>query len=215
MVMNSSTPRPSARRRGRPRGLSNARERILTAAREAFTELGYRRATLRRIAGIANVDVALLNYHFGSKHGLFAAALAARVDPAERLAHALTAPPSTLPDVLAVTILDAYDEPANVEALRHVLSASLERPGDASGVTEYLDGELAARIRHHLAGPGAAERAAAAIALIAGTIMTRFVLELPTATDAAREAFERRLAAMLRVALAPEPRTRARRVTAT
>lgn len=202
-MLNSSGDEAAPARRGRPRGGSDAKARILAAARDAFGELGYRRATLRRIAANAGVDVALLNYHFGSKHGLFASVVAARVDPAERLAHALSAPPQHVPDVLASTVLDAYGDPASVASLRGVLAGALAGDADPSSIVEYLDGELASRIRQHLAGPAATERAAAAIAVIAGTIVTRTVLGLPTAVAADRAAYERRFAAMLRVALAP------------
>lgn len=47
------------------------KERILDAAEQLFAEHGYDGVTLRKIAKLANVDVALTNYHFGSKRQLF------------------------------------------------------------------------------------------------------------------------------------------------
>lgn len=49
------------------------KRRILDAAELLFAEHGYDGVTLRKIASNADVDVALTNYHFGSKDGLFRA----------------------------------------------------------------------------------------------------------------------------------------------
>ena len=62
-------------KRGRRPGPSTTRDAILAAARERFSEHGYDRVRMRDVAADAGVDVALVTYHFGSKDGLFAAAL--------------------------------------------------------------------------------------------------------------------------------------------
>jgi AcrR family transcriptional regulator len=49
--------------------------RILAAAQKAFSELGYSEIGIRNIAGLAGVDSAMLLRYFGSKAGLFEAAL--------------------------------------------------------------------------------------------------------------------------------------------
>lgn len=59
------------KRRGRPRGETDTRDRIISAAREQFLEHGYARATLRKIAAEAGVDHTLVNYYFGTKENLF------------------------------------------------------------------------------------------------------------------------------------------------
>ena len=64
-----------AARGGRRPGESGTREAILTAARGAFAELGYDRATIRGIAAVAEVDPALVLHYFTSKERLFGAAL--------------------------------------------------------------------------------------------------------------------------------------------
>ena len=51
------------------------RAAILTAARAQFTETGYDGTGLRAIAGRAGVNVALISRYFGSKDGLFLAAI--------------------------------------------------------------------------------------------------------------------------------------------
>lgn len=45
-------------------------DKILTAARELFEEKGFDLTSVREIAAQAGVNVALINYHFGSKENL-------------------------------------------------------------------------------------------------------------------------------------------------
>ncbi|HEX9207788.1 MAG TPA: TetR family transcriptional regulator [Steroidobacteraceae bacterium] len=49
------------------------RERILDAAEKLFAERGFHGVSVRDITGAAGVDVALANYHFGSKQGVLEA----------------------------------------------------------------------------------------------------------------------------------------------
>lgn len=51
--------------------ISSTRERLLDAAEELFADHGFDGVTVRQVAKTAGVDVALPNYYFGSKRGLF------------------------------------------------------------------------------------------------------------------------------------------------
>src|SRR5450759_1436435 len=51
------------------------RMRLLDAAREVFSQHNFQGATVREICRRAEANVAAVNYHFGSKDGLFAEAL--------------------------------------------------------------------------------------------------------------------------------------------
>src|SRR3954465_5345491 len=51
------------------------REKIIKAAARAFAQYGYEGASVRRIVGTAAVNQAAINYHFGSKEGLYRAVL--------------------------------------------------------------------------------------------------------------------------------------------
>jgi AcrR family transcriptional regulator len=63
------------KRRNAPR----TKARILAAAQQAFAELGYAQAGIREIAAIAGVSSTLLIRYYGSKSGLFEAALSEAV----------------------------------------------------------------------------------------------------------------------------------------
>ena len=53
---------------------TGARERILEAAREVLKSDGYAGLTIAKVAARAGESKALIAYHYGSKHGLVAAA---------------------------------------------------------------------------------------------------------------------------------------------
>lgn len=71
----SATPRKAPKKKragpGRPEGVSTIRDEILDAAEVEFAEQGYAGTSLRTVAERAQVTQALINYYFGSKHGLF------------------------------------------------------------------------------------------------------------------------------------------------
>jgi len=65
----------------------DTKDRILDTAERLFAEQGYAATSLRAITSDAEVNLAAVNYHFGSKDALLAALLHRRIDPvnAERL----------------------------------------------------------------------------------------------------------------------------------
>src|SRR5437016_2873742 len=73
-----TSPRASGRRARRLKGAvpdQDGRERILSAAIRAFAEVGYAGATTAGIARDAGVTQPLVHHHFGSKDGLWRAAV--------------------------------------------------------------------------------------------------------------------------------------------
>jgi AcrR family transcriptional regulator len=58
--------------------------RILDAAESLFMEHGFEATSLRAITAAAAVNLAAVNYHFGSKEELFEAVLTRRLDPMNR-----------------------------------------------------------------------------------------------------------------------------------
>src|SRR5204863_5155785 len=61
--------------------LSGTRARILNVAEELFGERGLDRVSIRDITNTARVNLAAINYHFGSKEDLIAAVFERRVVP--------------------------------------------------------------------------------------------------------------------------------------
>ncbi len=86
-------------------------ERILDAAESLFAEKGFAETSLRQITGKAQVNLAAVNYHFGSKKSLIQAVFARFLDPfCESLEKALeerqadSASPLTLESLLQLLV---------------------------------------------------------------------------------------------------------------
>ena len=68
------TPNPASARTSRTDGEAT-RARILQAAGELFGSRGFAETTSKAVAAHAGVDLASINYHFGSRSGLYQATL--------------------------------------------------------------------------------------------------------------------------------------------
>jgi AcrR family transcriptional regulator len=58
---------------------TDKKDHILDAAERVFAEYGYEGASTRQISGEAGVNMAMLNYYFGSKEGVFLAIFERRI----------------------------------------------------------------------------------------------------------------------------------------
>jgi AcrR family transcriptional regulator len=196
------------RARGRPAGQSSARADILTVARRRFLAEGYDRVSLRSVAEEAGVDVALISYHFGSKKGLFGAALALSANPAVLLEAELAGPLNSLPERLVRRIVAVWEDRESGNSLRALLEASIRDPDVARLFREVAEREMIGRIAERIGGVDATRRASIAMSQIAGMVIARYVLELQPLASMSVDELADRLAPTLRAALIG-PRARA------
>ena len=63
---------------------SDTKERILDAAEELFAESSYDSTSLRGVTRAADVNLAAVHYHFGSKQALYEAVVTRRVSDVNR-----------------------------------------------------------------------------------------------------------------------------------
>jgi AcrR family transcriptional regulator len=96
---------------GRPAHFST-KDRILGAAEDLFAQHGFAGTSLRQVTSLAAVNIAAVNYHFGSKENLVNEVFRRRMDGMsaarlEQLAAALEKAPGQLEPILA-----AFIEPA-------------------------------------------------------------------------------------------------------
>lgn len=104
----------------------STKERLLTAAEDLFAQFGFAGTSLRQVTTRADVNIAAVNYHFGSKENLVNEVFRRRLDELsqKRLA-ALAAAREANPDNLEA-ILAAFIEPA--------LALTLDRHGGSAFV---------------------------------------------------------------------------------
>src|SRR5436190_2266681 len=107
-----SSPSPASRRTGRRPGRADTREAIAQAAREQFAELGYDRATMRKIAAAAGVDPALVVHFYGSKEALFREVMALPPIVADAFGQLAKGDRSTVGRRLAAAVAAALENPA-------------------------------------------------------------------------------------------------------
>ncbi len=93
---------------------TSTKERILAAAEALFAQRGFDGASLRQLTASAGVNLAAVNYHFGSKERLVEQVFKRRLDALNQhrlaeLAKVAGQPGTTLEDVLAAYIWPALE----------------------------------------------------------------------------------------------------------
>ena len=74
-------PRPARKGVSLDQASADTKTRILDAAEQLFMEHGFEATSLRSLTTAAGVNLAAVNYHYGSKEELFQAVLTRRLDP--------------------------------------------------------------------------------------------------------------------------------------
>jgi AcrR family transcriptional regulator len=167
------------RRIGRRPGDANTREDILEAARAAFAELGYEKATLRVIAEEAAVDPALVCHYFGTKDGLFAAALELPMQPSEVFRRAIAAGDERkIGQVIVRTFLEAWEPPETRVRLMAMLRSAMTNDAAMGMVRELLTREVFGPITEILGVPDAELRATLVGSQLVGLAVMRYVARL-------------------------------------
>ena len=95
----------------------STKQRILGAAESLFADHGFAGASLRRVTAEAKVNLAAVNYHFGSKENLIEEVFRRRLDELNQRRLARLEQISGKPDTTLEQVLDAYIGPALVLSL--------------------------------------------------------------------------------------------------
>ncbi|MBO1754825.1 TetR/AcrR family transcriptional regulator [Allobranchiibius sp. CTAmp26] len=182
---------------GRPRGGSDARERILAAARMRFEQDGYAAVSVRSIAREAGVDHSLVNYHFGSKEALFGHVLAIGLTPGEVMDRVFAAGDDHLAERLVATAVTVWDQPVFSGPLLGVLRSADGDAGLRQTLATFISTEVHGRLREHIGGPDASAHTTAVVTVMAGLIFSRYVLAAEPMASMSREKIVATLAPML------------------
>jgi AcrR family transcriptional regulator len=187
--------------RGRRSGASSTKDTIRAAARTRFLEDGYTGVTMRSIAAAAGVDVALVSYWFGSKKGLFAAAMDLTVSPADVLERALDGDDSGLAERVLRSLVTTWDGAGGGAPLRSVVSAAVTDATVCRLVSEAIEHQLIDPLAARIGGPDARGRAAAFCTGVGGVVFWRYVLRIEPLASMPLETIVRRLAPGLQLVL--------------
>ncbi|MEW2428882.1 TetR family transcriptional regulator [Micromonospora sp. NPDC047644] len=137
------------RRTGRRPGNPGTREAILDAARTAFADRGYDAASIRGIAGTAQVDPALVHHYFGSKDQLFLAAMNFPVDPGQLVPRVLAGDRDGVGERMVRIFLGVWDSPAG-SAAQALLRSAVSNEWTARLLREFVTTQVLRRVLENL-----------------------------------------------------------------
>lgn len=156
----------------------------MTAAREAFAERGFERATMREIAGRADVDPALISYYFGSKEGLLEAALEFPVDPVALL-RGIGGHGTGAGAEIVRRFLSLWDgNPTARRRMQAVVRTALTHEQAAALVRIVLGRAIPRALGEAMASDHRPLRAALVGSHLGGLMMGRYVLRIPALASA-------------------------------
>ena len=168
--------RPSGRP-GRWRSGVESRQRILDAARTLFRQRGYGGTTVRAVAAEAGVDPAMVFYFFGTKQGLFGAALelSANVPPA--IESIFAGGLDGIGERIVRTLLENLDKSDRTPLVTLTRSAPTHERSQTL-LREFIDREITGRLAAMLDTPDAALRAGMVNVQILGLAVARYIVRI-------------------------------------
>ncbi|WP_246036285.1 TetR family transcriptional regulator [Sinomonas susongensis] len=192
----------------RPKGPSDRRAAIITAATRRFAEDGYDGVSLRQIAREAGVDAALVHHYFDGKEELFAASVALPIDPEVLLAGIDDLALSERGRFIARAIVRLWEGPQR-HALAAFFRSTISSTSRSRLMAHLVRRRILARVAEGLPGDDAERqlRASMAASQIVGFMITRYVVRLEPLASVPAEEAERLLApAIQRHLTEPLPR---------
>lgn len=175
------------------------RRRILLAARQHFAEVGYERATIRRIAETAQADKASVIKHFGNKQELFRQAVLFRIDLAQETSDD---PGQTAENYLRGMLERWAANPHSPMAV--LVRASMTSTEAADLLREQVTREAIDHVAVSIDRPDARLRAGMFAAFMMGLATHRYLLNMPDLASADLEDIVRVAAPIIRRLIAPQ-----------
>jgi AcrR family transcriptional regulator len=192
-----ATAPPAKKRRRAPEA---HREAILEAARAAFAERGYTRATIREIAGRAGVTHGLVMRHFGSKEQLFLAAVPGTRD----LRELMPGSADTLPDRIAHAFVERMERADGNDPFIALIRSAASDEQAATDLYAAMWRSSTDAYRTVLTGPDAEERIDLLASHLIGVTFSRYVLRSGPVAHMPPERLVRHLTRTLRCILDPQ-----------
>ncbi|WP_327581314.1 TetR family transcriptional regulator [Nonomuraea sp. NBC_00507] len=165
------------------------RTSILEAARKLLIERGYEAMTIRAVAAQVGVDPSMVMRYYGSKAGLFRAA----VDVDLRLAQVPEPPADRLGELLVRHFLARWEGGLSDDVLILLLRSASTNPMAAERMREVFQTQIVAFVARVTGADDAARRAGLVSTQLLGLALTRYVLQLPPMAEADPESLVRDL----------------------
>lgn len=159
------------------------RAAILAAARTRFAAEGFRKATIRAIAADAAIDPSMVMRYFGSKDGLFAAAVDVRLD----LPDLAAADPDALGELLVRRFLAIWEDQPDNKVLVILLRSSITDEGVSQRFRQIFAEQVLPAVLRFGDPADAQRRGGLIVTQLLGLALCRYVLELPPVVGLTRE----------------------------
>jgi AcrR family transcriptional regulator len=183
-----SSPGPGARRRGgRPAGSGSSRDKILAVARLAFPANGYAGTSLRGIARDASVDPSLIVQLFGSKAGLFGAAVQWPFDASLIGAEIRDVPAGQVGQYTARMFIGHWERDEHRNPILSLIHAALADDAAAVMLREFITANLTLPVIEHVGADRPRFRAALLASQLLGFGLSRYALAFPALAAAPNE----------------------------
>ncbi|MFC8667267.1 MULTISPECIES: TetR/AcrR family transcriptional regulator [Streptomyces] len=201
--MTSAAPR----RRGRPSHADSAdapaaRDRILAAAREEFSERGYEKTSVRGIAKAAGVDSALVHHYFGTKEQVFEASIEVAFGPLLSAPGSIAEGPlDGVGERLTRFFFGVWENPATRKALLAIIRSAVNNEVAATVFRRLISAQILRRVAAQLDTPDAELRAELAAAQLVGIAMLRYVIKVEPLASANPEQIIERVAPVIQAHL--------------
>jgi AcrR family transcriptional regulator len=173
---------------GRRPGKTDTRGQILGAARTEFAAKGFDRTTIRAVATAAEVDPALVHHYFGTKTGLFVAAMDLPFDPRVIVPTLVGQGLDGLGERIARFFLAIWDVPESRNRILGLIRSAVTVDSAAVMAREFLEHVILEPVAEAVGLPDARLRVALVGSHLMGLAMVRHVLEVePLASASADE----------------------------
>jgi AcrR family transcriptional regulator len=179
------------RRPGRRPGPVRSRDAILRAAQECFSARGYEGTTVREIARRAQVDAALIHYYFGSKQGVFAAAMSDALRPTEIAPAVLGGSPDGIGERMLRTFLVQWEPRERRDPMLAVIRSAVSHDEAAAQLRDFVTTEVLGILVHAIPQSDAPVRATLVGSQLIGLIMVRYIVKVEPLASADTETLVR------------------------
>ncbi|MFF3569337.1 TetR/AcrR family transcriptional regulator [Nocardia jiangxiensis] len=150
------------------------RAAILAAARRRFAQDGFRKATIRAIAADAEIDPSMVMRYYGSKEGLFDAALEIDLElPDLGVVHQ-----DSLGETIVHRFLELWETPPGDEILLTLLRSAVTDDSVGKRAQQIFAGQIMPMVLRVGDPADAPRRAGLIVSQILGMALCRYVLRL-------------------------------------